>query len=181
MNTPDPNYPRPEARPQQGYGQLPAYTGSQEAGGRAQAGSGGYHQQNLHHDGSQPGAPVGFGEAIKRFYSKYAQFSGRASRSEYWWVALYLGLIYFVLAIMMEAGTDSFGNATALGGFAGLLTVVFVLGHLVPMIAIGVRRLHDVNISGWLYLITLIPYLGSLVLFVLSLLAPNPAGARFDR
>lgn len=170
--------------PQQGYQQQQGYpqagTHGYQQPGYHQPGPYGY-PQNQHQIGTQPGVPVGFGEAIKRFYSKYAQFSGRASRSEYWWVALYLGLIYFVLAIMMEAGTDSFGNATALGGFAGLLTVVFVLGHLVPMIAIGVRRLHDVNISGWLYLITLIPYLGSLVLFVLSLLAPNPAGARFDR
>lgn len=171
-------YPPQQGHPQQGY-QQPGPYGHQQPGYH-RPGPYGYHRY-AQQVGTQPGVPVGFGEAITRFYAKYAQFSGRASRSEYWWVALYAGLVYFALAVMMEAGTDAFGNATALGGLAGLLTVVFVLGHIVPMIAIGVRRLHDVNISGWLYLITLIPYLGSLMLFVLSLLAPNPAGARFDR
>ena len=201
MSSQDPNHPYPtDPQQQQGYGQSPAggqqgnwqgqqghgqphpeYGSPQQNWGPPQGGPYGYHQQAVQRWGSQPGVSVGFGAAIKRFYSKYAQFSGRASRSEYWWVALYLGLIYFVLSLLVSAGTDSLGNTTGLGSMAAVLLGVFALGHIVPSIAIGVRRLHDINISGWLYLIVLLPYVGGLVLFVLSLLSPKPEGARFDR
>ena len=182
MNTPDPNYPRPGARPQQGYGQLPAYTGSQEADGRAQAGSGGYHQQNLHHPGSQPGAPVGFGEAIKRFYAKYAQFSGRASRSEYWWVFLYLAIVSTVISILgVTVGTNASGQPNGIGDALSVLELIFAVAHIIPNLALGARRLHDTNRSGWFQLIALIPFLGVIVLLVLFALSPKREGARFDR
>jgi uncharacterized membrane protein YhaH (DUF805 family) len=51
----------------------------------------------------------------------------------------------------------------------------------VPTIAVGVRRLHDANMSGWLYLINFIPLAGAFVLIVLLVLPPKPEGARFDR
>lgn len=159
----------------------PGYPGQQQPGpyGHPQQGYG--YQNAPVRAGSQPGVPVSFGEAIKRFYAKYAQFSGRASRSEYWWVALYLGLVYVVLSMMASLGTDAFGNPTGPGMLATVLLVMFVLGNLVPSIAIGVRRLHDVNMSGWFYLLGLIPYVGGLVLLVFMVLPPKPEGARFDR
>lgn len=182
MNTPDPNHPRPEARPQHGYGQLPAYTGNQEGHGRAQAGSGGYHQQYLHHHGSQPGAPVGFGEAVKRFYSQYAQFSGRASRSEYWWVFLYLAIISTVISVLgVTVGTSASGQPNGIGDALSMLELLFAVVHIVPNLALGARRLHDTNRSGWFQLIALIPFLGVLVLLVLFALSPKREGARFDR
>ncbi|WP_424348473.1 DUF805 domain-containing protein [Kocuria sp. CH-021] len=160
----------------------PGYQGQQQQPGPYGHPQQGYGYQNTPvRPGSQPGVPVGFVDAIKRFYAKYAQFSGRASRSEYWWVALYLGIVYFVLSLLMAADTNAFGETGAFGSLIALLLGIFALGHLVPTIAIGVRRLHDVNMSGWLYLLVLIPYLGGLVLLVFMVLAPKSEGARFDR
>lgn len=61
-------------------------TGGFRSGG---CGHPGAYQRPPQRFGSQPGVPVGFAEAVRRFYAQYAQFSGRASRSEYWWVMLY--------------------------------------------------------------------------------------------
>ncbi|WP_016995948.1 DUF805 domain-containing protein [Kocuria atrinae] len=68
-----------------------------------------------------------------------------------------------------------------MGIFLSLLFLVFLLAHIIPSIALAVRRLHDANMSGFLYLLILIPFLGSLILLVFFVLPSNPAGARFDR
>lgn len=127
-------------------------------------------------------------QAVGRFFRKYATFSGRASRSEYWWVYLFI----FVVVIVGTIGIGVLGSATqteadraARQPGPGALVfaiplIIFSLGIVVPAIALHVRRLHDVNISGLLYLITLFPYLGSFVLQILAILPSNPAGARFD-
>lgn len=158
----------------------------------------GYDQGGYQQPGSQPGVPVGPGQAIKRFYKKYAQFSGRASRSEYWWIALFMFLVYALFTVLISTvgsevvSSNTVSSATSysysarsepngLGIFLSLLFLVFLLAHIIPSIALAVRRLHDVNMSGFLYLLSLIPFLGSLILLVFYVLPPNPAGARFDR
>ena len=127
-------------------------------------------------------------QAVGRFFKKYATFSGRASRSEYWWVYLFI----FVVIIVCGIGVGVLGNATQTEadraarqpGPGALIfaipLIIFSLGIIVPAIALHVRRLHDVNISGLVYLITFVPYLGSFVLQILAILPSNPAGARFD-
>jgi uncharacterized membrane protein YhaH (DUF805 family) len=132
------------------------------------------------------GAPIG--AAVKRFFKKYTAFSGRASRSEYWWVALVLGVVGFVLQILTgllgAAGSTSTssGNVPGPGAVVGLiLIIVFYLAVLIPSIALLVRRLHDGNFSGWIVLLGLIPGLGGLALFIFALLPSNPAGQRFDQ
>ncbi len=128
---------------------------------------------------------IGAVDAVKRFYIKYATFSGRASRSEYWWVQLYNGLIVIVLYVLMFAGglltTSDNGDTPGWGIIPGaILLLIFVLGSIVPGLALTVRRLHDANLPGpWIF-IGLIPYLGGLVIFVMTLLPPNPLGVRFD-
>lgn len=62
-----------------------------------------------------------------------------------------------------------------------LLSAVWGLGVLVPSLALAVRRLHDVNLSGWLLLLGLVPVLGGIAVLVMALLPPNPAGQRFDQ
>ena len=84
-----------------------------------------------------------FTEAIKVCISKYADFNGRASRSEYWWFILFLILGSFVTDIISHK-----------------LSLLFSLATLVPLIAAAARRLHDSNRSGWLQLIGIIPVLG---------------------
>ena len=101
----------------------------------------------------QPGpmAPVravGFGEAIANFFKKYAEFSGRATRSEFWFAALFNFLAGFVAAFIP---------------FIGWL---YPLAVLVPNLAIAWRRLHDIGKSGTYFLMGLIPLAGPIILLV---------------
>ena len=79
---------------------------------------------------------------------KYAVFSGRARRAEYWYFYLFNFLIGFVLALISE----------------GILAGIYSLGTLIPGLAVSVRRLHDTNRSGWWLLIGLIPFIGNIIL-----------------
>ena len=104
---------------------------------------------------------------------KYADFDGRASRSEYWYFRLVTILIYFTLFwLLMSIMGDSMGSdeGSERGSVVMFLSMIglIVLTHIVliiPSIAVSARRLHDTGRSGWLYLITFIP-LGGLVLLV---------------
>lgn len=137
---------------------------------------------------SQPLYGASFIQAIKRFFAKYATFSGRASRSEYWWLALAFVIVYAVLGGILALVLVTTGEPQPSGGVRGtgpeivvlVLIGAFFLGIIIPSIAVTVRRLHDANFSGWLYLLHLIPYVGSLIIFILTLLPSKPEGARFD-
>lgn len=127
-----------------------------------------------------------FPVAVKRFFKKYATFSGRASRSEYWWWTLVAIAVSIVLNIIIGAGSTSSslaGTANAGPGsiFGTILLVIWGLATLVPSLALTVRRLHDGNFSGWLVLLALVPFLGALAVLVLTILPSNPAGQRFDQ
>jgi uncharacterized membrane protein YhaH (DUF805 family) len=92
-------------------------------------------------------------------YKKYADFTGRARRKEYWMFYLFYIIAYIVLSVM-----DGFlGFYDAEVGI-GMLSSIFALGTLIPSLAIAARRLHDINKSGWWQLILFIPILGALVL-----------------
>lgn len=85
----------------------------------------------------------------------YAQFEGRARRSEYWWFVLANFCIAFVLYLLGEA--------------MSLFTVVaalYSLAVLIPGIAVAIRRLHDTGKSGWMLLIGLVPFVGAIILIV---------------
>lgn len=86
----------------------------------------------------------GFSYFIK-VYKNYANFEGRARRSEYWYFTLFY-YIFSILFALIDANTADFDNI----GYAGL---IFTLGSLIPSIAVGVRRMHDVGKSGWYILI----------------------------
>ncbi|MGO4805605.1 DUF805 domain-containing protein [Arthrobacter sp. 2MCAF15] len=124
-------------------------------------------------------------QAVQRFFKKYATFTGRASRSEYWWWALVSLLVGIVINIITSTGmtTNASGAATiGPGAVIGLiLAVVWGLGTIVPSLALLARRLHDVNMSAWLILLVLVPFLGGLALLVMAILPSNPAGQRFDQ
>ena len=131
------------------------------------------------------GAPLPV--AVRRFFKKYATFSGRASRSEYWWWTLVAVGVSIILNIIVQAGastsTSSLSSAASSpGGTIGtVLLAVWGLATIVPSIALSVRRLHDGNFSGWLFLLVLVPFLGAIALLVFMILPSNPAGQRFDR
>jgi uncharacterized membrane protein YhaH (DUF805 family) len=125
--------------------------------------------------------------AVKRFFKKYATFSGRASRSEYWWWVLVSGVVGIILNIIIGAGTTVSASAAAAPSygpvaiFGIILGLIWGLATIVPSLAVSARRLHDGNFSGWLLLLHLIPFLGSLAILVMMILPSNPAGQRFDQ
>ena len=90
-----------------------------------------------------------FQESVKVCFSKYADFGGRATRSEYWW--------FFLFILLVSAGASLFSNT---------LSALFSLATLLPSIAAATRRLHDTNRSGWWQLIILVPVIGLIVLIV---------------
>ena len=132
----------------------------------------------------QPAYGIGFVDAVKRGFAKYARFDGRASRGEYWWWTLGVSLVFVALAVvagvLAAATSSSTGEPSPLVGVLGLVFLLALLAVIVPSIALSVRRLHDADYSGWLYLLTLTS-IGSLVLIVFFVLPAKPSGARFDR
>lgn len=92
---------------------------------------------------------------------KYAVFSGRAQRAEYWYFVLFYLIIIMVLAFL-DAMTGTFSEESGIG----LLSGVFSLATLIPTLAVSVRRLHDTGRSGWWLLLSLIPLIGTIVLLV---------------
>ncbi len=134
------------------------------------------------------GAPIG--AAVKRFFKKYTDFTGRASRSEYWWWTLVAAVVNFALQILTTVlgaagATVSADGSTVVPGpgmiIGAILWGIWGLATIIPSIALLVRRLHDGNFSGFLALLLVIPGLGALALFILALLPSNPAGQRFDQ
>lgn len=92
---------------------------------------------------------------FKKCLSKYATFQGRARRKEYWYCNLMVIIIYIVAAIIDGIlGTD------------GVIASLAILGLFLPLLSVLVRRLHDINKSGWWYWISAIPLIGGILLLV---------------
>jgi uncharacterized membrane protein YhaH (DUF805 family) len=102
---------------------------------------------------------MNFQQAVQSVFSNYANFRGRASRSEFWWFQLFLLLGGIVAALL-----DLFANSSVLGGSP--LATLFWLATIIPDLAVTVRRLHDTDSSGWWILLGLIPLIGMIVLIV---------------
>ena len=109
---------------------------------------------------------MSFGDAVKSFWSKYVVFSGRARRSEYWWVVLFLVIVTVPLSIV---DAILFGELVLDAGI-GVLTSFFTLAILLPGLSLSVRRLHDIGMSGWFVLLFLIPFAGSVFGLVIALI-----------
>lgn len=102
-------------------------------------------------------------------YKRYADFSGRSRRLEYWLFTLFYILTIVALIILAVAldSTWRSGGEMGTGSVAVLiLLAVFVLGSIIPSIAVSVRRFHDQDKSGWMYLLSFIPYIGGIILLV---------------
>lgn len=186
--------------------QRPSYVGPFPAPGPGEPFNGAVNPDDL----TRPLYAATLPQALKRFFRSYVRFSGRASRSEFWWSMLFVGLLTIVPSMLLDylsevqhrhgggyggpAVFDSLhtaaivapasplmpGTETALTSFLGLVTVVAFLGLLLPFLAITWRRLHDANLAGPMYFLSWIPYVGVIVFLVFTLLASNPNGRRFD-
>ena len=96
---------------------------------------------------------MNFIESIQTCYKKFFDFSGRASKSEYWWFQLYNAIIY-VLTFVFQ-------------GDLALLFSILVIANIIPTYAAAVRRIHDSDKSGWMVLIAVIPLIGLYVIVLL--------------
>lgn len=103
--------------------------------------------------------------------NKYAEFHGRARRSEYWFFILFKWVTLFAI--------------TTVGGFLGFLSesiatigpiliVIFYLGMIIPTLAVTVRRLHDSGNSGWMLLLQIIPAIGAIVILIFTVTDSQP-------
>lgn len=99
---------------------------------------------------------------------KYAVFSGRARRSEYWYFVLF-NIIFLIVAMGLDNLLGTTINPMPYGAFY----IIFGIAMFIPSLAVGVRRLHDIGKSGWFYFISLIPIVGGIWLLVLFFTAGN--------
>lgn len=113
---------------------------------------------------------MGLVEAVKSVFGNYANFSGRARRSEYWFFYLFNMIAVFVFMIVGAILGGIFGGSgsgAAIGTVIGyVLYILYALAALIPSLAVTVRRLHDTNRSGWNIFWALLPLVGAIVLLV---------------
>jgi uncharacterized membrane protein YhaH (DUF805 family) len=121
---------------------------------------------------------------------RYADFTGRSRRKEYWMYVLFLIIAFVVFGIldtMLGLGGSSTSDLSTTGNrigasasfHGGVLTIVFWLATLVPSIAVSVRRLHDIDRSGWWVFISLIPLIGAIILLVFNVTEGTRGPNRF--
>jgi uncharacterized membrane protein YhaH (DUF805 family) len=124
------------------------------------------------------GAPASFGEAIKQAFRNGFVYRGRASRSAYWWFALFQAIVFTLVGI---ASIPLAGNNGSGASVAVALIVSFPLLYLeLVALALCVRRLHDTDRSGWWILIVLLPYVGAIVLLIFTLLKGSSGPNRYQ-
>ncbi|MFT4284905.1 MAG: DUF805 domain-containing protein [Protaetiibacter sp.] len=133
------------------------------------------------------------GDAWRRFWRKYTDFSGRASRSEFWFAYLWIFILLFgsylvfaalvagIAAAAASGGDGSVSAALGIGmGVIGLLWVAGYIAVMIPFIAVAIRRLHDAGYPGTYFLMGLIPFAGGILLLVYLATESRAAGMVYD-
>ena len=116
-----------------------------------------------------------FAGSVNICLNKYADFNGRAPRSEYWWWVLFVFLAALAAGIVAGVLDGLFGGRL----FDRLVRLALFLAFVVPNLAVAVRRLHDLNKSGWWLLLGFIPAIGGLILLIFACLPGTPGANRF--
>ena len=104
---------------------------------------------------------------IKCVTTDYFKFQGRARRKEYWMFTLFSFIIYMILFIFFEKIMSSPDGYTITGA-------IYSLAVFLPTLGVSVRRLHDINRSGWWFLLSFIPLIGGLILLIFMVLDSTP-------
>lgn len=114
-----------------------------------------------------------FGQSVSTCFRNYCCFTGRASRSEYWWWVLFTAIIGILFSIPYGINV---AKAVAEGTEPGLPVISYIVNLvlLLPTLGVMFRRLHDTGRSGWWWLIGLIPVVGTIVLLVFLLQPSQP-------
>ena len=113
--------------------------------------------------GARPAHMMSFMDAVKSSFQQYVGFSGRATRSEFWF--FYLSFVVASMGMLVLTIVSAF-VLDALMGLMGLLSMVTTLAFFLPSLSVTVRRLHDLGKSGWMFLVVLIPLAGLILLLV---------------
>lgn len=112
-------------------------------------------------------------------YRRYFDFEGRSTRTEYWAFTILMTVVYTLLAFLMIAGSAGSEQPGGLTFLAMGLMFAFGIGSFVPCLSVTVRRFHDQDRSGWMTLLGLIPYAGSIVLIVFMCLRGTDGANRW--
>jgi uncharacterized membrane protein YhaH (DUF805 family) len=155
--------PNPQQDGYAAYPQQDGYSRYAQQDGYAPAGPRGYLE----------GGPVGFGDAIAEAFRNIFTYQGRASRSAYWWFALFEAIAWvgvLILALIFAA--------VHVPAISILLYVAAIIGSVLVSLSLTVRRLHDSDKSGLWYLIVFVPF-GGIVLLVFTLLEGTPGQNRY--
>ena len=102
---------------------------------------------------------MGFVEAISSGFANITNFSGRSSRSAFWWWMLFIWVLEIIISLIS-------GNGRGGSGFLAFIGLIIGLILWLATLAVGCRRLHDTGKSGWLQLLLLVPCVGVIVLIV---------------
>lgn len=129
---------------------------------------------------------MGFGQSIKTCFGKYVSFEGRARRSEFWWFYLFVVIVSLITQLVDQViglwiyrfSFDQNGEVVQAGGF-GILSTIWFLVILLPMLSVMVRRLHDTDRSGWWWWLNLLCCIGPIVLLVFYILPGTQGANRF--
>ena len=100
------------------------------------------------------------------FFKKYFTFSGRTDRKTFWLTVLGVAILYAILAFIIGLIGSNAGEGTTLNTIMVVLLWILELGIVIPALALDIRRLHDINKSGWWVLISLVPAVGGIILLV---------------
>lgn len=118
---------------------------------------------------------VGAMDCYLTVLKKYAVFTGRARRREFWYFFLFQNLI--IIALMTLSGLIGSANGpTPLG----VLAAMYAIATMIPALAVSVRRLHDINLSGWLCLLVLVPLVGGVILLILCTMDSKAGKNQYD-
>jgi len=114
---------------------------------------------------------VGFGEAVKTVFGKYATFSGRARRSEFWWWYLFLVILQVISNVLdglfgLKINYSASGAVSTNINNVGWLSLIVGLALIIPTIAVAVRRLHDTDRSGGWWWLNFLCCIGGLILLI---------------
>jgi uncharacterized membrane protein YhaH (DUF805 family) len=124
---------------------------------------------------------MSFVDAVRSGFNNYANFSGRALRSEYWWWVVFVWIAGAVASIIDRAlGWRVY--ETTVSGFqqgSGPIAAIVGLALIIPGLAVAVRRLHDTDRSGWWLLISIIPIIGWLVLLYFFVISGTPGPNKY--
>lgn len=122
---------------------------------------------------------MGFGQAISYNLNNMTNFSGRASRSEFWWWILFVWIINVILAFLINLVTPSSGDTSSLGLLGNVALLIVSVIFFLATLAVAVRRLHDTGRSGWWVLLYWVCCIGTIIMIVFCVQPSQPSDNQY--